>query len=317
VGLRGGARSPRPRGPCPRAGAPDIGASKKVAAQTANRALEAFEAGRYEDAINGFQQADSAFHAPKFLLYIARAQQKLGRLIAAKATYEKIVAEKLARYAPQEFFDAQATARKELDDVTARIPSLRIESRGATFTVTLDGRPATLGKAFPIDPGEHTIVGTAAGLTEVRRKVVLQERETRTETLEALASTTTPTPSASEAATASSAVPDTERPPRRGIPTITIVAYGVGAAGLVTGVLFGGLTLAKKGEFDASPTAETADLGQAFSHVADVGFGLALAGAAVGTVVWVLSSRSGPARPPATSLFIAPRAGGLTIGGAF
>lgn len=232
----------------------EIEAAKKIAAETANQALEAFEAGEYEDAIAGFEKADRAFHAPKFLLYVARAQQKLGRLLAARATYEKILKEKLAPYAPPEFFDAQADAKKELAELTDRIQS---------------EPPA-------------------------------------------------PAPSATAAASASDGpAPGPERPAPQGVPTVTYVAYGAGAVGLVVGVLFGGLTLAKKGEFDANPTAEAADQGEAFSHVADVGFGLAIAGAAVGTVVWVVSARSTKATPQAAKLFVAPRAGGLTIGGTF
>ncbi len=304
----------------------EIEAAKKVAAETANSALLAFESGKYEDAITGFQKAEKAFHAPKFLLYVGRSQVKLGRLLAANDTYESIVKEKLAAYAPAEFFAAQATARKELAELTKRIPSVQIQAMGGIQGVTLDGKVVSPGQALPVDPGEHTITGTAPGRPEVRRKITVAEGEARTETLE-------PPPAAPPANSAAGPATDPTSDPGapgtgtagRGPPTVTYVAYGTGAAGLVLGAIFGGLTLVKKGEFDRNPTAEAADQGETFSHVADAGFALALVGAAVGTIVWVVSPReSGPspprgsrAAPPSPGLFVAPRAAGLTIGGTF
>lgn len=308
----------------------EIEAAKKVAAETANRALTAFESGKYEDAITGFEAADKSFHAPKFLLYVARAQAKLGRLVAAKSTYEGIVKEKLASYAPREFFDAQAAARKELAEVTGRIPTLRIVVKGKIDSVTVDGATIKPGDSIPLDPGDHTIAGKGKD-TEVKRVVKLTERESRTETLEA---SNSPPPQVTATASVSAPPMATETPsstgtsgttpPSRGIPTATYAAFGAGAVGLVVGAVFGGLTLAKKSEFDEKPTAEVADLGEVFSHVADVGFGVAIAGAAVGTIVWVISARSEKSKGTALrdagkeyKLFVMPRGTGLSVGGTF
>src|SRR5690349_12669049 len=76
----------------------EIEASKRAAAELANAAFDAFRDGRFADAISGFEKAERLFHAPKFLLYVARSQVKLGKLTAAKATYEGIVGEKLTTY---------------------------------------------------------------------------------------------------------------------------------------------------------------------------------------------------------------------------
>jgi hypothetical protein len=62
-------------------------AAKKDAAGFANRAFEDFTQGKYEAAVIGFELADKAFHSPKFLLYMARAYVKLGRLRAGKGVY--------------------------------------------------------------------------------------------------------------------------------------------------------------------------------------------------------------------------------------
>ena len=66
----------------------EIEAGKKAAAEAANKAFDAFKDGKYEDASAGFQNADKAFHASKFILYIPRPQPKPGRLGPAKPTYD-------------------------------------------------------------------------------------------------------------------------------------------------------------------------------------------------------------------------------------
>ena len=59
----------------------EIDAAKKVAAEAANKAFEDFNAGKYDEAIAGFQKADKSFHGLKFGLYIGRAQAKQGKLL--------------------------------------------------------------------------------------------------------------------------------------------------------------------------------------------------------------------------------------------
>lgn len=318
VALLGSASIARPAFAQPSAS--QIEASKKVAADHANRAFEAYQSGKYADAVAGFQAAEAAFHAPKFLLYIARSQSKLGKLTAAKGTYESVAKEQLPAYAPTEFFSAQADARKELIELLPRIPTLRIQGAPGITKLTLDGQPARLGEPLAVDPGEHTIVGTGGGEPEVRTKITLQERQTETVTLERPAAS----PGASVAA-APPVTPSPEEPPRR-IPTAAYVAYGAGALGLLAGALFGGLTLAKKGEHEAllraSPVAareanDVAAQGRTFAVAADVGFATALAGAAAGTIVWVVSSREPGAATPGRSVLVAPRAGGVAVGGTF
>ena len=274
----------------------EIEASKKVAADAANKAVDAFRDGKYEDAIAGFQKADKAFHALKFVLYIARAQAKLGKLVTARATYEAIVKEQLPAYAPPEFFTAQADAKKELIDLIARMPPDPVST--ATTAAPTATAPAATAPATAVTAG----------------------------------------PTASQAATSAARAAPTPTAPGSGgsflgsMPTATKVSYGIGAAGLVVGAVFGGLTLATKGDYDALRGAtpldakavnDAASQGRTFAIVTDVGFLAAIAGAAVGTIVWIVAPRapgpaadSGAARTPRT-LAVGARANGLTVGGTF
>lgn len=301
-----------------------IEASKKAAAEAADAALEAFEAGKYAEAIAGFEAADRAFHAPKFLLYIARAQVATGRLVAAKRTYGAIVGEKLPVFAPTEFFSAQTAARKELAELTPRIPTLTLQGRGGVTSATVDGSAAPLDQPIPVDPGSHTVTGTGEGAREARVVVTLAERDSKTAVLEPAAGPPAETP------------PEGSSPGQgagqglfASMPVPTYVAYGAGAVGLVLGGVFGGLTLAAKGDHDALLRAgavdpkqanDLASQGRTFAAVTDVGFALALAGAATGTIWWVVAPRAAGGETNGSAgprLHVAPGVGGLVAFGSF
>jgi hypothetical protein len=293
----------------------EIAASKKTASQIADKAADAFEKGQYAAAVEGFRKAEGIFHAPTFQLLMARSQTKLGKLADARATYESIVQEKLPGYAPTEFFAAQKEASADLAALEPRVPKVRINA-GATITaVTVDGQAVAAGdlaRPVPLDPGTHEIVGRGAGSVEVRRSVTLKEGDSETVELAAPASAL-PTATATATATAP------HRSPGRA-PTGAIAAFAVAGAGLGVCITFGALSLGAKSDFDKLPTAPKADEGELFTRVADVGLGVAVLGAAVGAIVWWrvrVAEGKAAQGSPAQSIYVAPRAGGLTVGGAF
>lgn len=317
-----------------------IAAAKKEAIVLADQGVEAFRSAQYQEAIESFKRADRLFHVPKFLLYIARSQAKLGKLIEAKATYQGVVDEKLLSYAPEEFFAAQADAQREMVELEKRIPTLKIKVNGVSerraATVTLDGAvlaAADLGKALPRNPGAHALVATATGRPQITRTVNLREGGSESVTLE-MGVATVPVPTATAAVSGdaapsgAAAVPSAlaaERTgkPESGIPTLTIAAYGVGAAGLAAGAVFGGLALSKHDEYNAAPTHEALDQGRLFALISDIGFGTAVVGAAAGTIYWMVSrSRGASAALPAKgSWSVSPAfgaaGGGLSVSGRF
>lgn len=298
-----------------------IEASKKAAAEAANVAFDAFTNEKFEEAIAGFQKAEAAFHAPKFGLYVARAQVKLGRLVAAKGTYEGILKEQLTSYAPPEFFTAQADAKKELAELAPRIPTLEVRIAGAITSVKVDGKPAVAGQAISVDPGEHTISGAGEGGAGVTRTVVLKEKETRVETL--ALDRASAAPPGGTAPEGGAPAPGSGSSP--GVPTGTFVAYGVGAAGLILGGVFGGLTLAKKGDHDALTAGGSVDAkaanqvaseGKTFAIVSDVGFLVGIVGAATGTILWAVSpGKPAPGKPASATggTFVGVYPGGVTL----
>ena len=63
---------------------------RATARDAANNGRAAFDAGKYEKAIDYLSRAEHLVHSPSHLLFMARAQAKLGRLVAAHETYLKI-----------------------------------------------------------------------------------------------------------------------------------------------------------------------------------------------------------------------------------
>jgi hypothetical protein len=317
----------------------ELEAAKKEAVAIADKAVDAFRAEKYQAAIDGFRKADAKFHVPKFLLYVARAQVKLGKLLDARATYRSILDEKLPAYAPAEFFTAQADAKKEAAALEPKIPTVRVEvdgvPAGSKATVTIDGEalaPAEIGAPVQRDPGPHTVVVSAAGRQAVQRTVTLREGGSESVIVEIGAAPApehgAPTASASASVPSASSTGDAGAAPARsgGVPTASFVLFGVGAAGLVVGGVFGGLALGKYNDYNAHPTKDSLDSGRTFSLVADIGFGTAVAGAAAGTIYWLVS-RSGSKRPAADappskgSIVVVPAVGsafgGVTATGRF
>jgi hypothetical protein len=223
-------------------GAPPPDGNKELAREWANKAKERFDAGDYQGAIDGIREASKHARPPTFTRLSAQAHEKLGKLVEAHRLYRSIVDTPLAKDAPDAWVNAQAAAKKELDALTPRIPTLEIAVSGAAASdleVRLDGAPfdaAQLGRPVPQDPGAHTIVVRAPDRPPVTREVVLREgaSERADIRLAALKGTSSAGPGPRAPGHPSSfSVP----------PALPFVAFGVGGAGLVAGAITGGLVL--------------------------------------------------------------------------
>jgi hypothetical protein len=155
-------------------------ADREVARTLATRGFELFQSKDYPHAIESFEQAESRIHAPPHWLYIARSQTKLGKLLAAKATYERILGEKLPDGSPLPFRDAQASAKSELAEVDVLIPSIELTLSGVGAggaTITLDDKPfpaSAMGQNYPADPGLHTFIVTPTTGAPIERTVAVK-----------------------------------------------------------------------------------------------------------------------------------------------
>jgi hypothetical protein len=156
---------------------------KAAARSLWSQASDALTAGKFEETVDLASRAEALVHAPTHLLLIARAQVKLGRLVAAKETYLKIVREDLAASAPAAFKNAQQQAKDDLAAVEPRIASIKVQLEGAAgrkVPVKIDGQPmadALVGVHRPIDPGKHAVTAYPPGLSPVEQSVTLGDGE--------------------------------------------------------------------------------------------------------------------------------------------
>jgi hypothetical protein len=137
--------------------------STRAAARTlGTEGVEAFQEGRYSEAVDKLERAFNVVRAPSIGLWSARALVKAGKWVEAAERYLEV-----SRLDPNSGDvsvqrQAQADAVKEREALSGKLPSLRIQVRGASAnaTVTLDGRllpPALLGAKVPVNPGSHLV----------------------------------------------------------------------------------------------------------------------------------------------------------------
>lgn len=168
-----------PPGPAPAADASD--ANRVAAREQAARGLELFDARRWADAHDAFKKADDLYHAPTLTLAMAQCQRELGRLLAARALYRKLIDEPLAASAPEQFRGARATAQTELAALVKRIPTLTITVSGPgaeRARVQLDGAPVNVrdfAAGRELDPGDHAVAAEADGGLAARLSVTVAE----------------------------------------------------------------------------------------------------------------------------------------------
>lgn len=239
-------------------------ASRPAAAQTdeqragaralATEGAQAFNEGRFKEAVELFAKAETLVHAPPHLLFMARAHTKLGQFVKAREAYMKIAKEQLPSNAPQAFRDAQVTAEDERKQVEPRIGRLTIKVEGADaakdLSVAVDGQPVStvlLGVPQPMDPGDHTVSATATGFKAAPASVSLKDGGTGAVTLRmevdssvappGAAPAASPTASAPLVSTAPSAPPSDASGPN-GLRIGSYVGFGVGAVGIALGTVF-------------------------------------------------------------------------------
>lgn len=221
----------------------------------ATEGAQAFNEGRFKEAVDLFTKAESLMHAPPHLLFAARAHAKLGQFVRAREAYMKVIKEQLSPNAPQAFRDAQTAAEEERKQVEPHIGRLTIKVEGAEgakdLVVAVDGQPTSLvllGVPQPMDPGDHTITATATGFKGAPVTASLKDAGVGAVTLRMEVDNSVPPPAAGPAAGAAgpavSLAPNGAPPSdsagggNSGMRIGSYVGFGVGAVGIVLGTVF-------------------------------------------------------------------------------
>lgn len=210
------------------------------AVEVGHDGIALYQAGKFTEALAKFREADAISHSPVFQLYIARCHVQQGRLLAARQTYQRIVARPDDEREPAPWSNARVDARDELAALLPRIPSVQLVVTGAdaSLTVTVDGAAAQPGAVIEVDPGQRNIVAVQDG---ARREMVVDIRERQKgRVVEIGLRRQTPTKQPSPP------LPRTEK----GSVVPGAVLAGVGGAALVAGTITGALALTQASDIE-------------------------------------------------------------------
>jgi hypothetical protein len=301
--------------------------------------IQLADSGDCASAVPKLEAAEKLYHAPTTLERLGECQVSLGKLVAGTESLNRVVREPLPASSPAAFVMARQRAQQLLTTTMPRIGKLRIHVDGATpqqVSVTVDGAsvPAALFDADrPTDPGDHLVKAVAPGFKEATAQVKLADGEGQAVALKlevdpnavmrAPGPPVTPPP---PGGTLANPTAPTTPASGGGGQGAAWASFGVGAAGLAVGTVFGVLALGTKSNLDracvskACPASSQSDINSLGTQatVSTVGFGVAIVGAVVGTVL-LLTSHGTETNAPATATRTGPwfGIGNAGLGGTF
>ncbi len=245
-----------------------------AARRLGNEGIELYEKGDFSSAEDRLERAFAVIQAPTLGLWLARARARNGKLVEASELYLQVSRMSVESDAPPVLREAITDATREREQLDPRIPSLTISLQEGEDTagieISMDGndlRSALLEVPIPVNPGKHEFEVSRQG-KKLRGEVELAEREQKAieltfrneEDTAPPASPTTVPPGSPALATQPAATASTAPPPTRqdvanhsnGQRIAAFAALGVGAAGLATGGILGGMAMSKQEDLDAS-----------------------------------------------------------------
>lgn len=136
---------------------------------------KAVEAGQWHDASIKFEEALAMQSDPESLLYKGWAEDKLGHLLSAKASYARAHAEAVEATLTEWVEHSQQV----LDDLQKRIPRIVIQMpAGVVGRVYLDSVAVSASaEGFEVDPGKRQIVVNVPGRFSYQTEVNAREGE--------------------------------------------------------------------------------------------------------------------------------------------
>jgi tetratricopeptide (TPR) repeat protein len=257
-------------------------AQLEAAREAYARGQTLFAENRFAEAKAAFEQAYAAVPNPVVLVSIAESDLRLGNLEDALETFQRYLAARPD--APD-----RADVEQKIADLLATPAVLVLSSEPLGASIEIDGQDT--GKITPAEiqvaRGDHVVELSIAGY-ETASSPVAARIGARHELHVALE----PAPPAAPVAAESPALVQ----PERGLPTTALWITGViGAAGLVTGTVLGFMVLAERSDFDAEPTADSADRGERLALFTDVAFGVGAMALLTGAVIYLTAGDSADA----------------------
>jgi tetratricopeptide (TPR) repeat protein len=250
-----------------------------------------FRAGQYTEALASFEAAYREVPNPVVLLGIAECHERMANWPQAAATLERYLAERAN--APD-----RASVQARIDTARARPATLVVSSTPVGAAIAIDGNPTgrTTPAEIEVPPGDHTIVFSMEGHDDSTATVTATFGARHDVNGTLVARPAEPEQLGSEDdifGGAGDPVGDDTPPPEvvddDAAPSYTAakIFAGIGGAALVAGTVLGFLALSEQSDFDAMPSAETADRGERLALFADVAFGVAAASLITGIILYL------------------------------
>jgi hypothetical protein len=284
---------------------------RAAARAAAGQGADAFDAAKWQEAVDLFSRAETLVHSPIHLLFIGRAQLKLGRWVQAYEAFNRIKREGVPAGAPLAVKKAVEEGSAELAQLEPQLPyvAVSVKNPSGEVEVRMDGTvvpPALLGLMRPVDPGQHQF---QASNGQASSEVVTAEIKPATrQTVELeLGAASAPIPAVAATPEPSFAPPppaSDESGTKSGLRIGSYAAFGVGAAGLAVGTVFLLKHLGTKDDADkicptrSCPVEKQSEQKAKDSDAASqgtlavIGYAVGGAGIAAGVTLLILSSGS-------------------------
>lgn len=302
---------------CVLGSAPASGQGKDEARRFFNSGQKAFQAGRFIEAAKAFEEAFRLKPHPAPLINAGDSYEKAGETAKAARTYERVMA--LEQSGEQD----RADATDRLAKITPKLGVVELGG-GASIRVRVDQEEHRGGDRVWVEPGEHVVtLIDVDGAKE--RKVEVAAGATRSVELSSLMPGADK-PAPGGAGTANEQPIDTDPTPtdtgptkKGGIRAPTFIAFGLAAVGLGGGIYFGLKVNDAEKKYNDDPNQDDLDRFKQNKLFANIGFGVAAAGAITGTILLVLDLNRKPAKTslstPVIALDVAPQPGGGVLYG--
>ena len=240
-----------------------------------------FDEGRFAEAEASFQRAHDVSPHPIVLLSIAESRVGQGNFVGAVTAFERYLKE-----SPGAKDKAKIEAR--IREIKAKPGKLAIRSAPAGAKITVDGEPVTgtTPTSVELTPGLHEVVFSLDDHHSVTKRIDVAYGSNEVVKVDLRPIEPDTISDLEDSIQEDTEVEVEEESGSSGVPTGALVAGGVGAAGLISGVIFGLLALDAESEFEMTPTEDTADKGEAYALIADISYGVAIVGAATAIILW-------------------------------
>jgi hypothetical protein len=267
-----------------------------------------------EAAVEKLDRAERLKHSPIVLRYLGQCQIKLGRWVEGSESLRKLLRDPLPEQPTPALEQAYSSAAAQLKEINPLIPKMTVNVTAPPDTDVLlkvDGKPvadSVIGVALPANPGTHQIEASAPGFLPARSSIELEPSGNAVVTLELERDPSyKPTPAVAPVVlhTTQPAAPPqhSEPPPSSGSnlgKVFGFVSYGVAAAGLAGGILWGraasqdeeALAAACPGHVCPPEQKDALSEAKTKGTLSTIGFAVAGAGLTFGTILLVTSSGS-------------------------